>query len=268
MTALVASLLAGVAVATFVGSPHSVLRRRLGAERTRAWLRPRRPVAVIAAVVVSVALVVRLGDRPHVIVTALSGCAIAYAAVALRRRGARRTRRHQRQAETVDICDAFVSELASGSPPPRMLAHVAIDWPFLEPAARTADLGGDVAQGLRSLATEPGRAALADIAAAWELSVRSGAGLAGVLDRLSRALRADDEARQEVIASLAAPRATSRVLALLPAFGLALGSGLGGDPVGVLFGTMLGALCLAVGSGLAIGGLFWVEHIADAAEVG
>ena len=268
MTLIAASLLAGAGFAVLVRSPGAVLRRRLNVARGRTRWHVRRPAAIAAGTVASVVLGVQFRDRPHLIVTMLSGCAIAYAAVALRRRGARRTRRHRRQVETVDICDAFVSELASGSPPQRMLAQVATDWPFLEPVARTADLGGDVAQSLRSLADEPGRAAFADIAAAWEVSVRSGAGLASVLDRLSRALRQDDEARQEVVASLAAPRATARVLALLPIFGLALGAGLGGDPVSVLVGTMLGAICLAVGTALAIGGLFWVEHIADAAEVG
>lgn len=270
MMVLVAAVLAGVAVAVAITSPRGVLRRRMGIAGKRPWLRARRPavVTMAGAAVVFIALVVLLGDSPHLILVAAVGCAIAYAAVVLQRRATLRAHRHRRQAETVDICDAFVSELTAGSPPPRMLEHVAADWPFLGPVARTADLGGDVTQALRSLATTPGRAALGDIAAAWEVSIRSGAGLAGVLDRLSRALRADDEARQEVIASLAAPRATARVLAGLPVFGLALGAGLGGDPVGVVFGTMLGAICLAIGSTLAIGGLFWVEHIADTAEVG
>ncbi|HLS33892.1 MAG TPA: type II secretion system F family protein [Brevibacterium sp.] len=266
MTALAAAVLAGLAVATFVGSPRSLLRRRLGIERAHVWSQRRRPVLAATAVLVLLVGLIRFGDRPHAIVTGMSCCGIAYAAVVLRRRGASRVRRHRRQAESVDICDAFVSELASGSPPSRMLAQVSVDWPILEPVARTAELGGDVAHALRVLSDEPGRGALADIAAAWEVSVRSGAGLAGVLDRLSKALREDDEARQEVIAALAAPRATSRVLALLPVLGLALGSGLGGDPIGVLFGTMLGAICFAIGGALAVGGLFWVEHIADTAE--
>lgn len=268
MTVLGASVLAGLAVALLIRSPYAFARRSRGIGPPTTRSMPRRPVVVAAALPVVVALVVGFGTRPHLGVILMTGCAIAYSAAALRRRAAARTRRHQRQAESVDICDAFVSELAAGSPPPRMLAQVAADWPFLQPVARAADLGGDVTRGLRLLAATPGRAALGDIAAAWEVSVRSGAGLAGVLDRLAQAMRADDDARQEVLASLAAPRATARVLAALPAFGLALGAGLGGDPVGVLFGTMLGAICLAVGSALAIGGLFWVEHIADAGEVG
>ena len=266
MTAVGAAVFAGLAVASLFTSPQSMLRSRLRVDRGGAWRDMRRPVAIAGLAVVSAVILVQFAARPHLILTAVTGCAIAYSAVVLRRRAAVRVSRHRRQAETVDICDAFVSELSAGSPPPRMLAHVAADWPFLASVARTADLGGDVAKGLRALAATPGRDALADIAAAWEVSVRSGAGLAGVLDRLSRALREDDEARQEVIASLAAPRATARVLAVLPVFGLALGSGIGGDPVGVLFETLLGAICLAVGSALAVGGLFWVEHIADAAE--
>jgi hypothetical protein len=33
-----------------------------------------------------------------------------------------------------------------------------------------------------------------------------------------------------------------------------------------LVGSTLGALCLAAGAALAVGGLFWVERIADRAE--
>ena len=268
MTVAVTAVLAAAAAAFWIGSPQAVLHRRLRVARSRSWTVIRRPLVAVGMLAAMVALIVQLGDRPHLILVALTLGAIAYTGVVLQRRAQLRSRRHQRQAEIVDICDAFVSELSAGSPPPRMLADAAADWPFLASVARTADMGGDVTQALRSLAASPGRAAFGDIAAAWEVSVRSGAGLAGVLDRLSRALREDDEARQEVIASLAAPRATARVLAALPVFGLALGAGLGGDPVGVLFETVLGAICLAVGSALAIGGLFWVEHIADAAEVG
>ena len=198
---------------------------------------------------------------------AVTAAGVGYAAVGLRRRTALREARHRRQAEAVDLCDALVSELAAGSPPTRAIANVATDWPFLSPVARCAELGGDVAQSLRNVATEAGRGSFASIAAAWEVSARTGAGLADVLDRLATALRQEDEARQEVVAALGAPRSTARVLAVLPVFGLGLGAGIGGDPLAVLLESMFGAICLAAGSALAVCGLFWVEHIADAAEL-
>ncbi|UYM03367.1 type II secretion system F family protein [Solicola gregarius] len=268
---LVAIGLAACVAALLVrGSPERVAARRLGSSRRtlRAQLAVHPLLVVVPAVAVASAVAfTTFGSRPNLLLVAVTGCAVAYAAVTLRRRTAARAVRHRRQAETVDICDAIVSELAAGSPSTRAIANVAADWSFLNPVAHCADLGGDVAQSLRNVASEPGRAALAQIAAAWEVSVRTGAGLADVLDRLSTAMRADDEARQEVVASLGAPRATARVLAVLPVFGLALGSGIGGDPLAVLLESMLGAICLAVGSALAISGLFWVERIADAAEL-
>lgn len=268
---LVAALAAGTATATTFrsGSP-ALLRRRLGVSAARAPTGHRRRMRFLApaalAVTTAVAFLV-VGDRPNLIVLAATAGGVAYAIVALRRRTGRRAVRHQRQAETIDVCDALVAELGAGIPPPRALSHVAADWPALAPAARTAELGGDVPDALRKLSEAPGRAAFGQIGAAWEISIRSGAGLAGVLDRLAVALRNDDEARQEVTASLGAPRATARVLAVLPFLGLTLGAGIGGDPVAVLLETMLGAVCLLVGSSLAIAGLFWVEHIADAAEL-
>ncbi|UPK75507.1 type II secretion system F family protein [Nocardioidaceae bacterium SCSIO 66511] len=271
MSAALAIALAGCAVALFVrGSPDRVAKRRLGT--SRAPLRARLaatphavggPVVVLACVLAFFVV----GAQPNVFVLAVTACGIAYSAVMLRRRSALRTERHRRQAETVDVCDAIVAELAAGSPPTRAVTNVAIDWPFLDPVAHCAELGGDVSQSLRNVAAARGREAIASIAAAWEVSVRTGAGLADVLDRLSTALRQDDEARQEVIAALGAPRATARVLAVLPVFGLALGAGIGGDPLAVLLESMLGAICLAAGSALAISGLLWVEHIADAAEL-
>lgn len=269
---LVAALAAAVAAATWVraGSP-ALVRRRLGRSAgvgpSGRAARSTYLLAVVAPVATGCVAFVVLGDRPNLVLVAIAAGGVLYAGMALRRRTLRRARRHRSQAETVDICDAIVAELEAGSPPVRALEQVAADWPALDPAARSARLGGDVAESLRAVSRQPGRAALREMAAAWEVSLRSGAGLAAVLDRLSAALRRDDEARQEVIASLGAPRATARVLAVLPAFGLALGAGIGGDPVGVLLQSMLGAVCLLLGSGLAIAGLFWVEHIADSAEL-
>lgn len=266
-----AALAAGAATASTVrsGSP-ALLRRRLGdaCARPLPGVRRRRWLVATATLVAAPAVAFLLtGDRLNLIVLAATGGIVVYAVVALRRRTGRRAVRHRRQTETIEVCDAIVAELNAGIPPPRALSHVASDWPVLAPAARTAELGGDVARALQDLAREPGRAAFGQLGAAWQISVRSGAGLADVLDRLTVALRDEDEARQEVTASLGAPRATARVLAVLPFLGLTLGAGIGGDPVAVLLETMLGAVCLLAGSSLALAGLFWVEHIADTAEL-
>ena len=76
----------------------------------------------------------------------------------------------------------------------------------------------------------------------------------------------EDATRREVVAALEPPRATARLLALLPVFGLLLGTGIGADPWGFLVGTPVGVGCLAAGCALGLAGLTWVERLADGAE--
>src|SRR5690606_21337279 len=72
------------------------------------------------------------------------------------------------------------------------------------------------------------------------------------LGRLALALRAEQEHRRDVAAQLAGPRATARVLFLLPAFGLLLGQLLGAAPVRFLLESPLGLLCAVAGTVLDV----------------
>ncbi|MGA0945546.1 MAG: hypothetical protein ACO3UW_07235, partial [Candidatus Nanopelagicales bacterium] len=92
------------------------------------------------------------------------------------------------------------------------------------------------------------------------------AGLADALDRLVTQERRAEEVRRELDAHLAAPRATARMLALLPALGIGLGLVLGGDPLGWLLGTTIGWACLALGLVLVGIGLGWASRIARRTE--
>jgi tight adherence protein B len=94
----------------------------------------------------------------------------------------------------------------------------------------------------------------------------SGAAMSPALGLLVRGLRAEQAHRREVAATLAAPRATARLLALLPGGGLLMGTGLGVDPVGLLLGTPVGAVLLVTGGGLALLGLAWTERLARSAD--
>lgn len=272
---MVAGLAAGGAVFLWGRpAPRVLLRRRLsahgepdGAGDRSPWSRRVRPLGVLLVSAIAITVVVLvLGGRPHLVVLAGAAVGVWWATLTLRRRRRLHDRAIALRASVTDMCDALVAELGAGIPAPTALADLAQDWPILQPAAVTARLGGEVPQALASIARRPGAGPLRHLAAAWEISARTGAPLSGVVDRLAGAMRDDQEARVEVTAALGAPRATARLLAVLPLFGLALGGGMGSEPWEVLTGSMLGAGCVLGGAALAVAGVFWVEHIAAQAE--
>jgi tight adherence protein B len=108
---------------------------------------------------------------------------------------------------------------------------------------------------------------MGSIAAGWEVAGSAGAALAGVLERIAAGLRSDEDARAEVVACLGPVRATAKLLAVLPVFGLALGSSMGARPVGFLVSTGPGVACLGAGLVLVSVGVLWVERLASSAEV-
>jgi tight adherence protein B len=100
------------------------------------------------------------------------------------------------------------------------------------------------------------------------VAVDGGAGLAAALDRVAAALRAEADQREDLRAQLAGPRSTAVLLALLPLFGLVLGTGLGAHPGAVLLHTPAGLACLAAGAALEWAGLAWTARIIRVAEGG
>lgn len=178
---------------------------------------------------------------------------------------ARRTRR-RREAAVIDLCDALASELAAGLAARRALILACGTEAEWSRVVATARLQGDVSAALLAEAQAPGARGLRAVAAAWDVSARSGAGLAAVVEHVADSLRDEREAQAEVSASLAPARATGKLLAVLPLFGLALGASMGADPLGFLTGTGVGIGCLLGGVLLSLCGLLWVERLADAAE--
>lgn len=217
--------------------------------------------AALGAVVVPV-LPVTSGPR---IVLAATAAAIAWFA-AHQVRGARAAARVAlRRADVVELLGLMTAELRAGVLPHRMLAGLADDFAVLGSAARAADVGADVPSALRGAAAVDGYEPLRDVAAAWQVSDRSGAPLAAVVERLEQSARQDREIGREVRSAVAPARATGRLMALLPVVGLLLGSGMGGDPVAVLTSTWIGVACLAAGCLLACAGITWIERIAASA---
>ena len=103
--------------------------------------------------------------------------------------------------------------------------------------------------------------ALGRIAAAVRLSGRTGCSLAAVAGAVEDDLRARHRQRLELRAATAAPRASAALLAGLPLVGLAMGSGVGADPWGVLTGTAVGQVLLVAGVALEAAGLAWSARL-------
>ena len=176
--------------------------------------------------------------------------------------GARREGAARRRG--IEAIATFASDLRSGQPMrPALLS--ALDG-VAPQAVAAAQWGGDVPAALRGDAQTDGFEQWRFLAACWEVSETSGAGLASALDRLSASARAGEEVRVQLKAHLAAPRATAQMLATLPLIGLLLGLALGGDPLAWLLGTPGGLICLVAGVALTALGLWWVHRIARGVE--
>ncbi|MFF7210664.1 type II secretion system F family protein [Streptomyces sp. NPDC008238] len=193
-------------------------------------------------------------------------------------RGRERRAEAERRAVAVGaLCAAVAGDLRAGLAPPAALAGALgregwAEHPGLSDAAlpllAAARFGGDVSAALRAAARPAGAEGLSGVAACWQVAVDGGAGLADGLDRIAAALRAERDQREDLRAQLAAPRSTVALLALLPAFGLVLGTGLGADPLGTLLRTPAGLGCLAAGGLLEWAGLAWTARIVRGAEGG
>jgi tight adherence protein B len=166
------------------------------------------------------------------------------------------------ERRVVELCEALAGELRAGQPPLRGVEHCADTWPELAPVAAAARLGADVPVALRRVAARSGAERLRDLAAAWQVSAGSGAGLAAAATRVAESVRHQHSTRALVAGELASARATAWLVALLPVVSLAMGAGMGGDPWGYLLDTGPGLVCLAAGVALALTGLAWVDRIA------
>jgi tight adherence protein B len=173
-------------------------------------------------------------------------------------------RREHAQHRQVQALTSLVAELRAGQPPERALIYAAgtpCAWPA---AARAAVNGGDVATALRADAA--GQGPLMSLAVCWQASVQHGAALSDAVARIATGARAAQAARASRAAELAGPRATARVLALLPVIGVALGMVMGAQPLQWLTGSRPGWVCMVGGIGLAMTGTWWTSRIVARVE--
>jgi tight adherence protein B len=245
------------------------------AAATWLWVRPptalpgatpgRRLAGVVVLVGALFAAALNLRTPVPVALTAvLAGAGWAVQGLRSRRASARAAEHTRRRV--LECCEVLAAELAAGQPAGSALGLASEEWPTLAPVAQCADYGGDVPAALRRVAVTPGAAELRLVAAAWQVSHRTGHGLADALARVAAALR-DTRATERVVrGELASARATARLVAGLPVVAWLFGTGTGGDPVGFLLTTVPGVLCLAVGLALVLAGLTWIEQIAAGIE--
>jgi tight adherence protein B len=193
---------------------------------------------------------------------------------------ARRRLESQWQAGVITLCDGIGAELSAGRAPeaalarsiaaldPELAAVLRVEWAgrgVLGPDG-VPQAGLEVPQLLERVARHPGAHGLRLLAACWRIGAERGGSFASVVEGLASALRDEQAHREEVMAQLAGPRATARLLAGLPVLGLAMGGALGAHPLSFLFGTLPGVVCLILGVGLDAVGLWWTRQLVSAAQ--
>ncbi|MGH3239469.1 MAG: type II secretion system F family protein [Spirillospora sp.] len=177
----------------------------------------------------------------------------------------RQTLPHRRRTSVIELCDAMAAELTAGRTPDEAFTAATT---VLDPhvAREFAALPHPPSDHLAELAARPGAEGLRLLAACWRVGAERGGTLATVLDGLATALRDEESQRQDVSVQLAAPRATARLLAVLPLLGLGMAAALGAHPLSFLSATLPGLACLFTGVALNLTGLYWTWHLAKSAE--
>ncbi len=235
--------------------------RRLTAANPRPAARPlssgRRKLLLVPA-----AALVLLAFGPPAFFSAAAIAVIATLAWLQREQHRRQAAATTRRTTVIEALDVLAADLAAGRPPIDALGGAATVAPDLHAAHAAAKLGGDVPTALELAAQSPGSEGIRALAATWRVAEESGAAFASLTERLADSLRADEAIHRQTAAGLAGARASARILAALPLFGIALGYSLGAHPLTFLTATPPGWLCLTCGLTLTALGLHWTARLA------
>ncbi|MDG4763387.1 hypothetical protein O7632_04580 [Solwaraspora sp. WMMD406] len=185
------------------------------------------------------------GPVAAVVLAAYGG--LAGRAVVRRHFGQQRQRRREQR---IDALAAMAADLRAGLP---------VRPADLSPARSAGRVRGT------GRGTDDRLAALT--AAATRLAEQTGAPLADLLERIEADARSTDRSRDAAMAQAAGATATAWLLAGLPAGGIALGYGIGVDPLAVLLHTPIGGACAVIALGLQLAGLAWTERLSHIGEV-
>jgi tight adherence protein B len=175
-------------------------------------------------------------------------------------------------AELDQVADAvhrLAILLAAGLEP---LAAVRALEPVPLPLAAAADCAGPFEVPEAIVASSRGhpdavRRAWGLLAACWEVAAESGAPLATTLERAAESVRALADADRQTDLALTGPLATARVVALLPVAGVGMALLIGADPIGVMFGTVPGAVAAVLGIAVLAIGVRWNRRLIAVARM-
>jgi tight adherence protein B len=271
---VLAALLLAMAAAVAAWPAGAVLRRLHGRRRTslqivdlrRLWSRiraladgsPRRAVGL--GILTGAAVGTIVGGPIAGLVLAMYGALGARAAV---RRAARR-RAVAARSRSLDHLNALAADLRAGLAIGPLPALPGSATTLRGGTGTTVDLPDEARGGAGANQEFPDfDSRLAQLTAAvWRLAEQTGAPAADLVERIEADARASDRARATAAAQAAGAQATAVLLAALPLGGIALGYGIGVDPLEVLLRTPLGAACAVGAVLLQCGGLLWADRLA------
>ena len=248
--------------------PGQRLRRRLDPAVGRTGVSvPTRPLAFAAIGALALAVGGTVWGGRGVALT-LSSLLVSATVIGVGRSMILERRSATGRTEVAHACQVLARLVSAGQTPAEALQTAAEDCPVLVEAASLQRIGGDPVTAWRTGAQRPGQTGLRALSRAWQVSRASGAAMARPLGDVAAALRAERALANVVQSELSAPRATGRLMALLPVAGLGLGFLIGGDPIAFLLDQWIGQLCLVVGIALACAGVMWVDRLAAQTAIG
>ena len=218
--------------------------------------------------IILLTLIIATGYLANARVAVLACAAFAAGATVARLITQHRRRRSalQARADVAQACAALASYLRVGQVPSAALSIAAADCQVRREGHQAGTLGGDVAEVWRQQSRRAGHSGLLELARAWQVSTGTGAPMSATLDQVAASLAADQALTRVIDSELATARATSKVMAALPACGVGIGYLLGGDPGRWLLAGPSGWACLVVGVLLACAGVLWIEALARQAS--
>jgi tight adherence protein B len=156
--------------------------------------------------------------------------------------------------------------IAAGLTPRAAWSHAAgsSPEPVLAGVVTAIDEGAGIPDALDAAGNEGGDA-WRSLAAAWRVAAASGAPLAPALRGFAEGLRDREAARRDIRVALAGPRATARIVMVLPAVAVLLGLLMGVD-LAATVATPLGAGAIGGGLLLMLVARRWMRRLLRAAE--